>query len=370
MTTRRKFLKNSALVSAGLFWGLGCERLPEKGNDTHIQIDKRLLMQGVCIIDTVRRDDMKITFRNPYKNKGVLKLKGSMHNHTDNSAPYDGFGSGCPRDTAIKFRDEGGFDFFTFTDHNYVTFDPRVPGIVWMGNAVEDTKDGQFGQHLVVYNLPTGYRFRNRSRNIHELLDYYHSLGAIVSLAHPCRPTLFQSDERILSIEHIDFVEVVNSAQRHERAFDLLLSNKVNVFGLGVDDYHYNSNWEYPNKMFNKVHIIAFAERKDRESIWQALLSGNFYAATLDASIDINCADGVINVSSSIPSTFEFIGLNTENPRSGLVLKSFTNVKEASYTILGSEGYVRVRMTNPAGRAFSQPFVILSATEVGRSGEK
>ena len=341
---------------------IGCQKLSTK-EDTNRQIDRQLLMQNVCTIDTMWRGDVKIIFRNPYKNKGPLRLKGSMHNHTDNSARYDGFGSGCPRATAIKFRDEGGFDFFTFTDHNYVTWDPQVPGIVWMGNAVEDTKFGAHAQHLVVYNLPTGYRFSNRSDNIHELIDYYLRLGAIVSLAHPDWPMQFQPDDKILSIERLDFVEIVNPAREHERAFDLLLSNGVNVFGMGVDDYHYQSHWEYPNRLFNKAFIIAFAEERERASIWRALLSGSFYAATLDARMDISCNDGVINVSSNIPSTFEFIGLNAGNPGKGKVLRTYTNVKEASYTIQGNEGYVRVRMTNPDGRAFSQPFVILSVIE-------
>ena len=346
----------------------GCERLSER-EDTHMQIDRWLLMRDICTIDTVQRDNLKIIFRNPYKHwhPELLKLKGSMHNHTNNSARYDGFGSGCPRATAIKFRDEGGFDFFTFTDHNYVTFDPQVPGIVWMGNAMEDTKLGAHAQHLVVYNLPTGYRFWNRSDNIHELIEYYLSLGAIVSLAHPCCPEQFQPDHKLLSIEHIDFVEIVSPIQEHERAFDLLLSNGVNVFGLGVDDYHYQSHWNYPNWLFNKAFIIAFAERRDRESIWRALLSGSFYAATLDARMNISCTDGVISVSSNIPSTFEFIRLNTENPGRGLVLKTYENVKEASYTIQGNEGYVRIRMTNSDGRAFSQPFVILSVTKTNYS---
>ena len=360
--TRRDFLKTTVIAGTAGMVGVGglftsCT-VPEKDRSAYIEMDRWLLMQDVCIIDTVQKDNLKIILRNPYRNKGGLELKGSMHNHTDNSAPYDGFGSGCPRATAIKFRDEGGYDFFTFTDHNFVTQNPEVSGIVWMGNALEDTKHTQ---HLVIYNLPAGYRFRNRGSNIHELTDYYLSLGAIVSLAHPCRS--IRSDDKILSIKHLDFVEIVNSLQNHERTFDLLLSNGVNVFGLGVDDYHYQSHWEYPNHMFNKAFIIAFAEERERASIWKALLSGCFYAVTLDARMDISCNNGIINVSSSIPSTFEFLGLNTENPRRGLVLRSYESVKEASYTIQGNEGYVRVRMTNPAGKAFSQPFVILSVTK-------
>ena len=361
MTTRRKFLKNSALASAGLFLGVGCERIPsEQDWSADIEMDRRLLMRDVCSLDTIQKGNIKIVLRNPYKNKGSLSLKGSMHNHTDNSAPHDGFGSGCPHATAIKFRDEGEFDFYAFTDHNFVTRDPGVSGIVWMGNSVEDTKQAQ---HLVIYNLPAGYSWRNRSNNIHELIDYYLSLGAIVSLAHPCRPSQFQYDQRILSLEHIDFVEIVNRTQRHERALDLLVSNGVNAFGLGVDDYHFNSNWANPNQWFNQAFVVALAERKERASIWKALLSGSFYAATFDARMNISCTDSVINVSSNIPSRFEFIGLNIENPGSGLVLKTYTNIKEASYTIQGDEGYVRVRMTNTDGRAFSQPFVILSTAK-------
>ena len=42
-----------------------------------------------------------------------------------------------------KYRD-AGYDFYTFTDHNVITEDPGIEGIVWMGLSVEDTKINTF----------------------------------------------------------------------------------------------------------------------------------------------------------------------------------------------------------------------------------
>jgi hypothetical protein len=314
-------------------------------------------VQGFNTLDTIKLGDSVIIINNPYKNKGLLKLKGSMHNHTNNSLAIDGYASGDPYATAIKFRDTGGYDFYTFTDHNTITNDPGVPGIIWMGNSVEDTKSSQ---HLNIFDLPTTYKYVNNGDSIQKLINYYNNLGAVVGYNHPNWSAQVQADSKILSVAAVDFVEVVNSTiNGSERAFDLLLSKGVRVFGVGVDDYHYQSTWKDSNQYFNKAYIIAFAEKKEKMSIWKSLLSGCFYA-TKGVEMDIFCNNGVLTVSSNKQSTFKFIGLNVNAPGEGTVLNTITNVKEASYSIKGNEGYVRVNVTNSDGVAFSQPIVIQS----------
>jgi len=358
-------MKKFLFVCITLLSLLGCRTTPInqteliKRLETERHIDKIDLMKKFNTIDIISSNDAVIIINNPYKNKGLLNLKGAIHNHTDNSLAIDGYMSGDPYETAVKFRDKGGFDFYTFTDHNYITNDPGVPGIIWLGNAVEDTKDTQ---HLIAYNLPADYKYVDMGIDIQVLIDYYKNLDAIVSYCHPDWSRQIQSDNKIISVTNLDFVEVVNDSEGSgsERAFDLLLSKGLTTFGLGVDDYHYNSKWEEPDRYFNKGYIIAFAEKKAKTSIWKALLSGCFYAVTGNVRIDISCKRGVIKVSSKELSTFEFIGLNTENPGTGKILYTLANAKKASYSINGEEGYVRGRVTNSSGTAYTQPFVILS----------
>ena len=308
-------------------------------------------------IEIIKTQNSEITIYNPYKNKGILTLKGSMHNHTHNSR--DSL-LADPVETAIKFRDEGGFDFYTYTEHNFVTFDPGVPGIIWMGNAVEDTKRYQ---HLNIYNLPANYTYIDMGRNINKLIDYYLNLGAIICYNHPIIRRGSQSNRNFLSASKLDFVEIANAEDGiFEMAFDLLLSKGIKVFGFGVDDYHFKSSFEDPDFLFNKAYIIAFAEEKTKESIWRALLTGSFYSVRGNARMGINFNNGTIFTSSNESSTFEFIGLNSNNPGEGNILLTAPDVYEASYTITGTEGYVRVKLTNSNGSAYSQAFIILSNT--------
>jgi hypothetical protein len=318
-------------------------------SEVDIPINKIELLNGVNNIDTI---DNKLLIFNPYKNKGKLALKGSMHNHTDNSISIDGYASGDPVATAIKFRDIGGFDFYTYTDHNFVTRDPQASGIVWMGKSVEDT---QFGHHLCIYNLPANYEFINAGDDINSQISYYHGIGAFVSYAHPDWHDQIQSDSKILSTNDIDFVEIINS-DISERAFNLLLSKNI-VFGFGVDDYHYNSTWKDPDMLFNKGYIIAFADFKEKKSIWKAILTGCFYASN-GARMDISCKNGEITVIAEKTSKIDFIGKNEQNLSVCKILKSVDATLSASYVITGDESYVWVCLANSDGMAYSQAFIM------------
>jgi hypothetical protein len=314
------------------------------------------ILSNINNIDTIiTQNHSEIILFNPYRHKGKLRLKGSMHNHTDNSISTDGYGSGDPAATAIKFRDFGGFDFYTFTDHNHITGDPLVTGIIWMGNSVEDTQNSQ---HICAYNLPAGYQYTNKGDDINTLIEYYHSMGAIVGYAHPdwVAQIHTNSNDKILSINNLDFVEIING-DTSIRAYNLLLTKGI-IFGIGVDDYHYNSAWEYPDQYFNKGYIVAFAGQKEKKSIWQALLSGCFYSSS-GAKMDISCENGLIAVSSDKSSLIEIIGKNEQNLAAGKILKSVDEAIYTSYLITGDESYVWIRLTNNDGSAYSQAFIIL-----------
>lgn len=332
----------------------------EPYSSTDIPFSISGLRAAINNMEVITIGKVKYELFNPYKNKGALALKGSMHNHSDNSLFVDTYGSGKPADVARRFRDEGNFDFYTLTDHNYVTWDPdtTLQGIVWMGKSVEDTKFSKEAQHLCVYNLPATYRYINKGEDINELIDYYHSLGAIVSYAHPDWGAQFQTDQKISKVKNVDFVEVLNSSTGgSERAYNILLGKGINVLALGVDDYHFSEEWRDPCLFFDKAYIVAYADKKEKISIWKSILAGSFYAST-GASMDINCIDGVIAVSSDRKSTIQFIGKSDINPGTGKTLKSADNTMTANYTIRGNEDYIWVRLTNDTGRAFSQPFII------------
>lgn len=301
--------------------------------------------------DTIILNSKIIIISNPYKHVGNLRLKGSMHNHTTNSD-----GSLTPIEAAKIIRDKGEFDFYTITDHNYITLDPGVGGIVWMGKSLEDTKGVQDdGQHLCIYNLPTNFNGYHDSENINELISKYSSQGALINYAHPNWSWQVQPSEKIASVNRVRFVEVLNSrVGGSERAYNILLTKfGKGIYGFGVDDFHDDST-------FNKSWIVVYADSKDKTNIWEAILRGAFYASKNGGEMEISCNNGIIKVSTEDGSTISFIGKESEAiSESGLIIQETNNTNTACYSIKGNEGYVYVRVQKGDKTAISQAVIIL-----------
>ena len=326
--------------------------------------DIRLKTEVQLILSNLTKDQKEIvyldnnqiiTIANPYTNRGGMVLKGSLHNHTDNSVLVDGYKSGNPREIAIKFKNYGNFDFFAFTDHNYVTHDPCIEGIVWMGVSMEDTK---VSHHLVVYNLPENYKYTDLGDDINEQIAYYHSIGAVVSYAHPDWDGAYQSNEMIVATDAVDFVENLTPSSTNPRAYNLLLA-KGPIWGVGTDDYHYNASWQDPDMYFDKSCIYVYADEKSREAIWKAIMAGCFYASR-GTKMDINCTNGDIAVTTEIPSTIDVMGVNLQHPENEWVISSVWNAKEMHYQIDGTVPIVWIRVRNEQGMAYSQAFRVIS----------
>ena len=297
--------------------------------------------------DTLFLKEVKYILHNPYKNAGNLNLKGAMHVHSENSSLIDGYWSSRdPKWVAEKMRDEGGYDFYTITDHNYITSDPKVSDIVWMGRSVEDTKTDQ---HIIAYNLPFDKYF-NAGEDMSNILDYYKDIGAYTSLAHPNWSPVYISDDAIRAISKLTFMEVVNVDDKGHRALDILTSKKLMTFGFGVDDFHYSTSWSDPNMLFNKGWVVAFAEEKDKESIWKSLLHGAFYVTT-GPQINIKFENGVFGVSTTKMSKITFIGYSKNGVK---VTKYSNNVLEDSYNWSDDLVWLRAEILNSNGIAFTQ----------------
>lgn len=294
-------------------------------------------------------DRESIKYHNPYQNLGKLKLKGSMHVHTDNSLAFDGYKSGEPKWVAEKLRDEGKFDFYAITDHNIITEDPKIEGIVWMGFAVEDTS---LDMHVTAYNLPTNV-FNPTKGALSDKMNYYKSIGAYTNLCHPNWSRTFVTESILNTATIGTFVEVMNSTQSGEdhRVVDLLRNKKQIVSGFGVDDFHYGEKWKNPNIYFNKVWIVAFADFKENNAIWKALLKGSFFV-TNGPSIDVNFKDDQLKVYADVASEITFMG-GTKDGQT-IKLEVVKNVLMASYTFSAELNWLRAEVKNAKGLAYTQ----------------
>lgn len=307
--------------------------------------------------DTISINNQTYVIANPYFGSGTLRLKGAMHNHTENSVAVDGYLSGkSPQWTCEKYRDEAGYDFISITDHNFVSDVPEVSGIVWMGAALEDTNTTPEEHHLIVYNLPKGYQYQYVSDEINEQIEYYHSLGAFVSYAHADWKAQYQPDEKILNVRQLDFIEVLNCGCGSTRAYNSMLL-KGPVGALGTDDFHYNPDRYEADKFFNKSYIIVYGHKKERKAIWDDILRGHFYASS-GATMEISYSSGTIYVSTDTPSLIEVHGVDLHHPTNEVVIDYAKDSYSHSYTFDGNQPVIWIRITNSTGQAISQAFHI------------
>lgn len=304
--------------------------------------------------DTVCINDQYYEIVNPYKQGGRNVVKGSLHNHTKNSKSVDGFGSGELKNVAKKIRDEGGYDFYCFTDHNYVSGDVGESNIIWMGKSVEDTGSNH---HIVVYNLPHNYKYHFISEDINTQIDYYHSIGAVVSYAHPDWHVQYQSNEKISSVVDADFVEVYNTVEGGSvRAYNILMQ-RTPILALGVDDYHSQSDWPNPNQYLNGSFIYVFTDTINKDSLWGAILKGNFYAST-GAKFRIRITDNSILVETDRVSSIYYNSPSKSILGESDVLYADTNTMRSKYKLTGQESMIWISVVNEDGEAISNPFRI------------
>lgn len=356
--------------------------------------------------DSFNRWNKTIILFNPYKDRPVNAYKGQLHCHTTNSD-----GSDSPAAVVAKYL-AAGYDFITITDHNYVTPDPGVAGIVWMGKSYEDTHNSAGYQHMNVYNAAAVYNYVSMYQTSNTpamLVDHFVKNGSsILSYNHPEYPPVYASDATLEGLPGgISIVEVFNgtiqtligsvasvgdlpseayygdmydctgNGKRYintsttyasptwtettptanpngnlDRGFRIMLDAGKKVFCNAVDDYHRGDN------MFDRGWMVAFASEKTQASIWNALLNGCSYASAGVTLTDIQCKEGVLSlqIADGASAVTTFYGEGNE------VLASVSGAS-ASYQIKGTEKYVRAMVQIGRYKAWTQPVWVVGTKE-------
>ena len=289
-------------------------------------------------IDTefLEYEGKKYKILNPYENTKSLHLKGQIHCHTTNS-------DGVDTPTALVTAYEAaGYDFITITDHDYLTPNPEVAGITWIGVGIEET----IARHLVALDVTT----QSTSNNVQEVMNFHSANSSMVGIAHPSVPGYYDIDYVEFGQYYgFNFVDVSSWDRTYDTQVDYALSNGKHLFLTSVDDCHDVSDAAH----FNKNWIVVHTDTNSKVAILQSMRDGNFYASTgNDISISLN--GKIITATSNASSNFTFYG------KDGRILKTESAVTTSSYTILGNEMYVRVKSTLVADstNAWSQPIFV------------
>lgn len=313
----------------------------EKSDDQELLISR-------SIIEMATDEDITNTavppsgFYNPYSYAGSVRLKGQMHCHTTNSAD----GNYSPSQLAALYK-KAGYDFFTITDHDYITTEPQGNELIWLCNSYESSQM----THQCVYNAGSVLK---GVLSIRDVIDYQvYKRSAVVGLAHPnWINNPLGADDLIYASKGTSFVDVWNGTmntslgENGPRAWDIMLSNNLRVLALAVDDLHAAGH-------LKKGWVEVLSMSRSRNDIMFALLKGAFYA-TNGATIDtVEYRRDTITIRTGSPSAITaFYGTD------GMQLGDKIVGENAQYGVTGSEKYVRAVVEENGKYCWTQPIFL------------
>jgi hypothetical protein len=175
--------------------------------------------------------------------------------------------------------------------------------------------------------------------------------GGLAILNHPQAPVVTTSAFiKTIGLNHLEVFNGNRPGQTpaSEKLWDSILSAPDGrlVYGVASDDNHYKK------ANVGRGWIMVESPSLTKEDIVENIRKGNFYASTGIILKDYQVTENSIKIVSENGSLITFIG------RNGLVMNT-VNSPIASYQIKGNESYIRVKITNDAGKmAWTQPVLI------------
>lgn len=297
------------------------------------------------------------SYYNPYSTSGSVRLKGQLHCHTTNSKD----GTLTPTQLAERFK-RAGYDFFTITDHDYITPEPEGNELIWLCNSYESTKS----HHLCIYNAT---KVLPGNKSIKEVIDYHlRNKNTIIGLPHPNDPRTYVTDEEVINLcGDVTFVDVYNGTmnsflgQNGPRAWDLLLSNGHRVFATAVDDFHSENHIK-----LGWVEVLS--QSRDPKDIMDALLKGAFFAKNGASIVGGKLEEYAKNNPNILSVEFNdnILTVRNDNPKAitrfygngGVQLGEDVVGETAVYAIKGNEKYVRAVVDVNGYKSWAQPVFI------------
>ncbi len=277
------------------------------------------------------QDTAVVSIENPY----VARLhvyRGQLHVHSTNS-------DGChtPAEVMSIYKNFG-YDFVAITDHDHVTTDPLVSGILFIPGSEESITSTR---HILniggVIDIPNAVP--------QQVIDAIVAQNGVVGIAHPQYSGY--STAELVGMSGYSLL-----ADPGASVWDaLLVSGKHGVYTIDDDDSHCDGVPTCTKNCdlgYNRGWVQVFSDSLSSSAIVSSLRDGNFYASS-GPTLSLSVANRVITVTTDASSTIEWIGFN------GRLLQTKMKSLTDSYSILGDESYVRVRITRDGKHAWSNP---------------
>ena len=294
---------------------------------------------------------VEVKLISPYTVKNN-SYRGQLHCHTTNS---DGVSSST---AVVEFYRDLGYDFIAITDHDFVTQDPGVTGILFLQGIEQEVENLHTNRiNSVVASSSTS------ATTVQKLLDEANISGDFVYLNHP----LWENDHwllpKIQSLDGYYGMEVWNALVTKKDAstkINQVLNSHRKTYLLSGDDLHNPAlSWA------GSACVYVFANTCTAPEIMDNLKAGNFYSSN-GAVIDSIIVSGkTITINTPTSGTIEFIG-NSGSSSSVIILQTSASTDTASYTVSGSELYVRGRVIRNSDSltAWTNPIYVLDNTKI------
>lgn len=273
---------------------------------------------------------------NPYQNY-TYNYKGNIHAHSTNSD-----GSDSPTVVGERYRDNG-YDFYAITDHNFLTPDPGVSSILWLGKSAEISITAN-AAHMNVLSVNSIVTYSDPQTIIDDAVGQ----GGSVVLNHIERPDKLWSTEIIEDLTDLASLEIWNGwGLDSTGTWDDVLSEGHSIWGHAGDDSHSDSTRGNGYIVVNSDQVSPTAG-----DILSEFEAGNFYGSR-GGDIEITLVSNTITATTTTGSKIRWI------KRNGEVIKTTTGLTD-DYIVDGDEQYVRVEILDGSNEtiAWSQPISI------------
>jgi hypothetical protein len=297
--------------------------------------------------------------------------KGNIHTHTSWSD-----GDSLP-DVVYRWYRDHGYSFLAVTDHNTRTDPLLFKAIERKGSFVilpgEEVTMMGAGRQVHVNAICTttaigGHHAEHQGESLAWAVEKIRAQGGVALVNHPnfdwsltAADVAQAQGAQLLEISSgHPWVHTDGDATHlsHEAIWDALLAQGAGFAGVAVDDAHHfrgagTGRDRAPLARPGRAWIQVFADAPDRAQICAALARGNLYASTGVAILHLTVKGDTYTVAlGRADVTVEFVG------KDGGILQSGPPATDglATYRLVGTERYVRARITAPDGkRAWTQP---------------
>lgn len=286
----------------------------------------------------------KLEITDPYAHKGLFLFKGNTHAHTTNSTD----GRNTPAEVMTFFRNRG-YDFNALTDHEYVTADPDVRGILFL-KGTEDGLGATGRDHMIkIGPKATATLLTDNQVSVDTAL----AEGDYVGINHPDGVSDWPLSS-ILDTHGQYSMAIWNGVRRLEFSsqVDAALNAGKRLNLIAEEDLH-----DTAIATSGLQGIRVFADRLNEHDITDSLKKGNYYsfytpAGAKDLTIRVKHEGRKITVVADKSSTFVWYG-------KGMEIQTDTDTRSATYELVGDEKYIRCRITRADGAvAWTNPIYI------------